>query len=425
MHPNLRHTCLKSALISGLASLPLAHAGGLILYEIATPDVGLAAAGYAARAQDASTVFTNPAGMSRIESAQFQGGLQLTYGNVEFSKNAADTGPLLRNDGDGGNAVGALPAASFFFVQPLSEKLAVGFGTLSYFGLVEDFDDDWAGRYYIQDGTLLGMSLLPSVSWKVTEWLSVGAGLNAMFGYFDTEVAVRTGVLSPDGQLRLHDETWGFGANVGLLFEPAAGTRVGLTYLSPVDLDFETTPEFSNLGPLGGLPIFTTPPGLDLGVTVPQAVMLSGYRELSQRWALLANVGWQNWHQFGKVDVGVDSANPTSLNQELNYQDTWHGAVGAQFRPSQDWTLSGGIAYDTSAVEDENRTLSLPVGENFRIGVGAQWQLSRKLRLGAAYEFLWAGDMTVVQDSIYRGRISGAFEESWFSFAALNLVWEF
>jgi long-chain fatty acid transport protein len=280
------------------------------------------------------------------------------------------------------------------------------------------------GRYYIQKGTLLGMSLMPAVSFKATDWLSVGAGLNAMYGYLDSELAIRTGAPG-DGQLKLKDETWGFGANAGVLVTPAKGTRLGLDYLSPVKLNFKATPSFSNLGPLGALPIFTSPPQLDLGMTVPQSVMLSGYHELNAKWAVMADVGWQNWNQFGKVDVGVDSANPTGLTTNLKYQDTWHGAVGAQFRACEQWSFTAGFAYDSSAVKDTDRTLSAPMGQAYRIGVGAEWQVSQKMNFGAAYEFLWAGDMSVIQDSAYRGNVSGSFKDSWFSFFTVNANWKF
>ena len=101
-----------------------AHAGGISLYEFGSPDVGLAAAGYAARAQDASTVFTNPAGMSRLEKSQVLGGLQALYANLEFSPNSATT----TSGSDGGNAVGWLPGGSLFVVQKLNPDWSVGFG---------------------------------------------------------------------------------------------------------------------------------------------------------------------------------------------------------------------------------------------------------------------------------------------------------
>ena len=421
----MKHTnrliTIGSALACGAALAPAAHSGGIILYEIATPDVGLASAGYAARAQDPSTLFTNPAGMSRLSGSQFQAGAQLLYGSVEFSPDSS-TGPLLGTE-SGGNAVGALPGASLFFTQEVSERVTVGMGVLSYFGLAQDYNDNWVGRYYLQDGALLGLSLMPAASFKATEWLSIGAGLNAMYGYMDSQIAVRT--LAPtDGQLDLNDDTWGFGANVGLLFTVTEATRLGVTYLSPVKLDFSTRPSFSNLGPLGGA-IFANPPQLDLGMTVPQSVMVGLYHELSPTWAILGNAGWQNWNQFGYVEVGVDSATPVSLTTELDYQDTWHLAVGAQYRASEEWMLSAGFAYDSSAVSDANRTVALPMDETYRIGLGAQWQVSNSISLGAAYEFAWVGDMPISQDSLYRGRLSGSYDDSWLSFFTATLTWKF
>lgn len=115
------------------------HAGGIMLYEFGSPDVGLAAAGYAARAQDASTVFTNPAGMSRIYKSQVLGGLQGLYANLAFSPNSSTTVA----GSDGGNAVGWLPGGSLFVVQKLNPDWSVGFGVLSYFGLSSQYDDNW------------------------------------------------------------------------------------------------------------------------------------------------------------------------------------------------------------------------------------------------------------------------------------------
>lgn len=413
------------ALVGAFATQTLL-AGGISLYEIGTPDVGLASAGYAARAQDASTLFKNPAGMNQLPTPQLQSGLQLLYGDVEFNKNSADTGPALRNSPDGGNAIGALPGASLFYVHPLSEKVAVGFGSLSYFGLAEDFDNDWVGRYYVQKGTLLGMSLMPAASVKLADWLSVGAGLNAMFGYLDNEVAVRQ-IAYPDGQMKLKDNVWGFGANAGILIEPCQGTRIGVSYLSPVDLDFEDRPNFKGLDPagLGALPTLQSPPNLKLDMTVPQMVMVSVYHELNEQWAVMADVGWQDWSEFGKVDVGVDSANPSSFTTDLQYDDTWHGAVGAQYKPSEKWQFTGGFAYDTSAVSDQNRTVTLPMGEAYRFGLGALYHWKPNLDVGFAYEFMWLGDMPVVQDSTYRGRLSGSFDNSWFSVFTANFSWRF
>jgi long-subunit fatty acid transport protein len=182
---NRTFTALSIALAVTIVLAPSVWAGGISLYEIATPDVGLASAGYAARANDASTVFKNPAGMNQLNGAQLQGGLQALYGSVSFSPDANTSFRLGPDAGD--NAVGWLPGGSLFVTLPLNEKWSVGFGSLSYFGLAEDYGNHWVGRYYVQKSALLGMSLMPAVSFKATDWLAIGAGLNAMYGYLDND----------------------------------------------------------------------------------------------------------------------------------------------------------------------------------------------------------------------------------------------
>jgi long-chain fatty acid transport protein len=417
---NFAQVLVPAAMVAFIANQSV-QAGGISLYEIATPDVGLASAGYAARADDPSTLFKNPAGMSRLDGVQFQGGLQALYGSVYFSPNANTSRRLGTDRGE--NAVGWLPGASLFVTVPIGEKLHVGLGTFSYFGSAENYGDTWVGRYYVQKSELLGLSVMPSVSFQATDWLSIGAGLNAMYGYFDTDVAVNN-LVGPDGRMNLKDHIWGFGANVGVLIQASQNTRFGITYLSRVDLDFKATPSFTGLGPVLGA-VLANPPQLNLGVTVPQSVMGSAYHALNDHWALMADVGWQNWSQFGYVQAGVESGGSTTIN--LKFQDTWHGALGAQYRLSEKWLFSGGVAFDSSAVESENRSVTLPVGQAWRFGLGAQYQVSPKVNIGLAETFMWVGNLSVDQgrELSLRGRVSGSFNDVWFSITSLNLIWRF
>jgi len=101
-------------------------------------------------------------------------------------------------------------------------------------------------------------------------------------------------------------------------------------------------------------------------------------------------------------------------------------ALGAQYRYSPQWTLTGGIAYDSSAVDDDKRTVSVPMGEVWGFAVGAQYAFNPNLTLGAAYEFAWLGDMPVDQrGGPLSGRVAGEFSDSSFSFFALNLKWTY
>jgi long-chain fatty acid transport protein len=278
------------------------------------------------------------------------------------------------------------------------------------------------------------MSVLPTVSYKVNDWLAVGAGLNAMFGFLDSQMAVNNGPGGPlwnggDGQLKIKDANWGFGANAGVLVKFSEQTRVGVSYLSRVHLDFSVTPSWSNLRP--GLATALDRAGLlngklNLGSTVPQQVMAGVYHDLNRQWSLMLDAGWQNWAVFGQPTIGVTSENTTSLTLDNNYQNTWHLAGGAEFRLNPDWPLTGGVSYDSSPMTDDNRTVTLPLGSTWRFGLGAMWQVSKQVNLGAAYQFLWNGDLGVDQNrGPLAGRVAGTYEGSYLMFVALNLNWKF
>ena len=398
-------------------------AGGITLYELNSRSVGLASAGWAASAQDATTLFKNPAGMSLLSNSQLLISGQLLYGNVGLRLDSNTT----VSGNNGGNPVGALPGGGVFFVYGVDTDLKFGLGAFSYFGLGQKFDEEWVGRYYLKEATLIGQTIMPSVSYRLSEQVSVGAGLNAMYGIFDQKIGVNNGGQQPDGQLKLNDHTWGFGADVGVLAEVSKGTRFGITYLSPVSLGFNTIPEFSGLRPAfetilqnKGL----TNKSLDLTMKVPQSLMLSGYHEIDDKWAIMGNIGWQNWTQFGEIDVTVASDTPSTLTFNRSYKDTWHVAAGAQVQVSPEWLLTGGLAYDGSMVEDTDRTVDVAVGAAFRIGAGAHWQVNVPIRLGFAYELVWSGDLPVDQ---YRGplagRVSGAFDNSAIHFLNVSMEW--
>ena len=349
---------------------------------------------------------------------------------MKFSPNSATT----VTGSDGGVAVGWVPGGSLFVVQKLNQDWSIGFGSLSYFGLSQSFDDNWVGRYYVQKSTLIGMTLTPAVSYRVNNWLYLGAGLNLMYGILDDQVAINNiGEARPDGQLKYDDQKWGYGANLGVLVEPKPGTRFGLTYLSEVKLDFGAVPEFSGLGPALELALRNSgllTGSMDLGMTVPQMVMFSAYHELNEKWAVMGNLGWQNWSRFGKADVQINSSNPTSLTVDQHYNDTWHVALGVQYRPAIEspWMFSAGIAYDSSAVDDDKRSVAVPMGEVWGFALGAQYAVTPNLTLGAAYEFAWLGDMPVNQvrgTGAFANTVSGDFGNSSFSFFALNLKWTY
>jgi|MudIll2142460700_1097286.scaffolds.fasta_scaffold00297_13 long-chain fatty acid transport protein len=399
----------------------LSWAGGLYLYEIGPQEVGLAAAGWAARAQDASTVFTNPAGMTRLKQSELQLAVQPLYLGVEFDPDSKTT-----VSGKSGDATNWLPTGSLFYVRNITDKFSAGFGIFGYFGLAMDYNNSWVGRYYIDEITLQGFNVMPSVSYKVNDWLSIGAGLNVMYAIFEQKAKVNNALDSlPDGELKIEDDDVAYGANIGILIETGKATRFGIQYLSEMSLDFEDRPNFRNLGP-GLKAILGRLDKLDLGMTTPDSVMVSAYHELSDTWAVMGNVGWQQWSEFGKVDVTVSSETSRSLTADRKYDDTWHVAAGAQYRIAEPWLWSFGFAYDSSIVEDKDRTPDLPLGEQWRFGTGINYKWRKSIDLSLAYELLWGGDLPMdVERGPLAGRVSGDYDSAHMQFVNLALNWRF
>jgi long-chain fatty acid transport protein len=176
-----------------------AQAGGLYLYELGNPDVGAAGAGWAARAQDAATVFTNPAGMTRLEKSELLVGVQPVYLDVEFSPDDNTT-----TSGSDGDASTWLPAGGLYYVHNLMPKLKFGVSAVGYFGLGLEYENDWVGRYYVQEIKLQALGVQPALAYRVTDWLSLGAGVVALYGVLDEKVAVNNiGPNQPDGKLKI------------------------------------------------------------------------------------------------------------------------------------------------------------------------------------------------------------------------------
>ena len=419
------------ALVLALTVASPARAGGLFLYEVGTADVGLASAGYSARAQDASTVLTNPAGMTLLDGKQVLLGAQVLYTDPSFSISSG-TSPEL-GTANGGNPIGFFPGGSGFYTQEISPKLTVGFGLVGNFGLALEYNDGWAGRYYGNKAALLGVSLLPSIAYQVTDKLSVGASLNAMYGMTETKVKVNN-ITGADGSLKLKDETWGWGGNLGVMYQISPSTRLGLTYTSKVDLDFSANAEFSGLAP--GLEALLNSRGLlnaqiDLGITVPQTAMASLFTQLDPKWALLASAGWQDWSEFGRVDISVDSNNPRSLTTDAPFKDTWHGAVGGQYQLSELWLMNFGVAYDSAFQDGSTVSPALPANAGWRFGVGAQQQTTRSFHWGFAGEYQWGGTLDVDNEGSVpvalggRGNLKGSFRDVQALFVSANFGWNF
>jgi len=403
-----------------------AWGGGTWLYEAGTPDVGTANAGRAAHAKDASTAGGNPAGMTRLDRSQLLTAIQPLLVRVKFNVDKGTT----HSGGGGGDAGDLVPTAGIFYVHNVTQNLKLGITAASYFGLGLDYGNNWAGRYYVQDVELLTFAINPVVAYRITDWLSVGGG----FSIVKSNLLQRVGInnLLPflsDGQLKVEDDDLGYGGNLGILVEPREGTRFGLTYRSEVELDFKDVASRRGTGPL--LNAATRLSGLagsraDMKMIIPQEVMFSGYHDLTDRLAIMGNVGWQENSEFGKTNVSISSTISRSLTADRNFDDSWHFAIGCQYRIAAPWLYSLGLAYDTSVVDRADRTPDAPFDRQLRYGTGIQYDWNEDVTLGFAYEYIDAGDAAINHyKGPLAGRLVGDYKTNEIHVFAFNLIWKF
>lgn len=421
-------TPLRAAALAVLASALAApaHAAGLWVTEMATPDLGTAAAGRAAMARDAATVFGNPAGMTTLDRSQVLIGVQGVYGDVQFDRDDDTTVA----GGNGGNAAGWLPGGGAYGVHAFGERFRLGVWHGSYFGGDLDYDSSWSGRYYVTKDQLITLGLGINAAYRVNDWLSVGGGPFALYGDLDMRGKINN--LDPrigDADYKVADSEVGFGGMAGIMLEPRADTRLGLTYISPVDLDFKDVLSTSGLGP-GAAAIVDrlqlSQRKLDLGITVPQQVMLSAFHQLTPTLAVMGNLTWQDWSEFGKVDISIDGPDDDSATTNLDYDDTWGVALGLQYRVAPAWLWSLGGGYDSSPMSNSQRSPTLPLDGQWRVGTGIQHDLSERVTIGAAYELMYAGEGQLdVERGPLAGRLSGDYSTNMFHFFNVSLIWRF
>ena len=404
-------------------------AGGILLYEAGQEGAGLANAGSSALATDPSVLMNNPAGLTALDGTQVSLNGQLILGDMGFQRD--DDNDFSGNEG--GNPLPYLPGSSFFISHKINDRASVGFGIYGNFGLSVDYDDDWAGRYFSQGSTLIGLSLQPTYAYKINDDLSIGFGPRLVYGYYSTEIAIDNNVILPfdrfdDGQVQYKDTDTGVGLNLGLRYQLDERTTLGLAYTSKVDLEFEDSPEFKDIdnpllsGALNQLSLQS----LQVDMAIPQTLSMSVAHSLDEQWTLLASANWQDWSEFGEMGVEVETAAGGSAGTlSRNYQDTWHLSFGAQNQLSPKLRWNMGVAYDSSAVDDEDRTVDNPMNDTWRLATGLNYQVDEGLDLNLAYTLVWLGDMGIEQSKRSGDTLSGELSNSALHIVGGGATWRF
>ncbi|HHV6834840.1 TPA: outer membrane protein transport protein [Haemophilus influenzae] len=394
-----------------------ANAAAFQLAEVSTSGLGRAYAGEAAIADNASVVATNPALMSLFKTAQFStGGVYVDSrinmnGDVTSSATTTNSGMKATKDGSA-SARNVVPGAfvpNLYFVAPVNDKFALGAGMNVNFGLKSEYDDSYDAGIFGGKTDLSAINLNLSGAYRVTEGLSLGLGVNAVYAKAQVErnagiivdsvkvqqVKNALSVLAPplkdlDKNLPSKDTSvvslqdraaWGFGWNAGVMYQFNEGNRIGLAYHSKVDIDFTdrtaTSVEANVIkdGKKGNLTL-----------TLPDYLELSGFHQLTDKLAVHYSYKYTHWSRLTKLNASFEDGEK-AFDKELQYSNNSRVALGASYNLYEKLTLRAGIAYDQAASRHQ-RSAAIPDTDRTWYSLGATYKFTPNLSVDLGYAYL-------------------------------------
>ncbi|MCI0919090.1 outer membrane protein transport protein [Pseudomonas stutzeri] len=407
----MKTTWLKTAIAVAVGALSTqAMAAGFALNEQSISGMGTSFAGRSSSADDASTVFGNPAGMSRLKREQVTFGVAAINAKTDIKDASGAPGS---NDGD---MVPAIGVPMGYWVKPLDEKVTFGLGVYAPFGLVTDYESGFQGRYEGDYSEVRVVTIQPTLSYRFNDQLSVGLGatINRIDGQLESAVPASP-LGAGDSRVKIKGDDVAAGFNIGVLYEFSPSTRMGLTYHSKVEYELEGDTTISGNDPIygTGIPALGVP-GINaygkydasLDLTTPEMADLSITHELNDQWTLYAGASYTRWSRLESIVVqnegvtpGPASANFGTISEEQDWHDTWSYALGAAYKLNKEWTLRTGVAMDQSPTNNVHRSPRIPTGDRTAVSFGVAWNPSDDVTVDLAYSYLWEEDAKIRQDS--------------------------
>jgi long-chain fatty acid transport protein len=443
-----------------------ARAAGFALHENSAEGLGDAFAGQTAKAYDATTVFYNPAGMTRLNSNEIDGTVNWIAPRSVFhgTNSSVLGGDVPGTTGD--NAVKAAATGAAYGIWDAAPDWRFGFAVTTPFGMRVDYKESWVGRYQAEASDLTVVDLGLNAAYRVDEHLSIGGGpridflkarlsqavnfnaigLQTAQGYQAAaqQAAGAARQLAAAGQTQaaaaaqaqasalaadaVTTSQWGdglgkvegydnaIGYNLGLLYEFNPATRVGLDYRSRMyqRVDGRVTnqvPTTLNLAPASVSGLFADQ-SVSAKVNLPDSINIGGYHELNSQWALLSDVQWTHWSLFRQLNVVGANGQAISSTTE-NWQDTWFVSVGANYKVDEKWTVRGGVAFDQSPVKSEYRTVRIPDSNRYWVAAGVTYAVlpSADVHFGYAHLFADKASISETANSL-AGALTGSYDNS-------------
>ncbi len=402
------------------ASSGACWASGFALIEQNSSGLGNAYAGQAAAAEDASTIYFNPAGMTRLQGRSFVFAGHLISPSAKFNNTGTTaavstttgTGAFALN-GNGGDAGAPTPVPSAYLSWQLSPQLYAGVGVSVPFGLGTEYDANWMGRFHTIKSEIKSVNVNPSVAYKINDAVSVGAGLS--WQRVDAELTKATNysyigslaglplAANSEGTNRMvgHDSAWGF--NLGMMIRLTPSTDLGLTYRSAIGEKLSGNIAYTGrpAALTAALPLSAavTNQAGDSGITAdlktPASASVAIKHQLDSAWEMLADVSWTQWSSFKNlIIVRTDglASGQTLENVPENWRDTWRVGLGANYKVNSAWKLRMGVAFDQSPMNDTYRTPRIVDQDRRWVALGGQYKVSNAGTIDFGYAHLFVKD---------------------------------
>lgn len=407
---------LRYPLAAALAAVSIsASAAFFQIAENSASGIGNAFAGGTAIAEDASTIWYNPAGMTRLKGPQLVASGHYIHPSFTASVNSASTSLGFPIAGGGGEAGESALVPNLYATYPLTSRFTLGAGINAPFGLATDYDSTWAGRYHALRSDIKTVNANLAGAFKVNDGLSAGAGVNYQSIEAELTQAVdfatlctlglalgiantcgAPGFIHPgtpnDGKARVTATGHAWGYNAGLLAQ-LGDTRVGLAYRSKMKQKLNgafdiTTPSNVPSALLTNANFHLVDSGAKAEVVLPSTLSLSAYREIGNRWAVMADVTRTGWKDLPELRIMFDSGQADQV-VTLNLKNAYRYSLGATHKPGGSWVLRAGIALDKSPVSSPTTaTPRLPDSDRRWLSVGAGVQASASLNFDFGYTYI-------------------------------------
>lgn len=389
-----------AAAVMAVCAASAAHAAGFMLTEQSAGALGRAYAGVGVDGTDLSGVYYNPATMTLHPGTQIQAGFVAVGLDLAFE--GEKNGQAVTENGQYNTQ--AIPHG--YISHQLNDSMWVGLAMTVPFGMGTEYDDNWAYANRGISAEVLTFDFNPNVAWKVSDKLSLGAGMSIQYAAADLKMQENLGIAKLDGEVDADSIAWGF--NVGLMWSPLENLRFGLSYRSKVNHNAEGDFTIDNIRDVqkGYEYIYGlagTYGDARATLSAPAWAMATAAWDVNELLSLYATFRWTDWSSFDTLDIKSSGLNPVGgvKTVENHWQDTYLVSVGADLRFTNWWTFRAGIGYETSAVDDPKyRTAIIPDADRLWLALGSSFKATENMQIdvsaawlhGIGERNLWSSD---------------------------------